>query len=110
SIHQPAYQKVYIAPSCHQNKTDCLALQVLEDILNGGPTTRLYKSLVVDQKKASSVDFSYNGDALDNGTIAVSGAPAPGVAPQELEPLTEAEIAAVIEKGVTEAEVKEAIQ
>lgn len=109
-IHQPAFQKIYIAPSCHQNKADCLALQVMEDILDGGPTTRLYQSLVVDQKKASSVNFSYSGDALDNGSISVSGAPVPGVTPQELERLMQQQIALLLDKGVSEAEVSESIQ
>lgn len=109
TIHQPVFQKIYVAPACNGAKDDCLALQVLEDILSGGPTTRLYKSLVVEQKKASSVGFSYSGDALDYGTIRVYGVPSGNTLPSELDGLIETEIAAVIEKGVTEAEVTESI-
>lgn len=109
SIRQPVWQSVYLAPAHRQNKKDSLALQVLRDVMSGGPTTRLYDSLVVKQKKAVSVGLSYNGTALDYGTLVLSGTPADGVSLEELQALTEAEIKDVIENGVTETEVADAI-
>ena len=75
TIKQPSFTKMFIAPSFQNNKNDALALQVLEQILSGGATTRLYKSLVVEQKKAISVGLSYNATALDYGTITLYGTP-----------------------------------
>jgi zinc protease len=109
NIHQSIYSKSFIAPAESRNRSDSLALQVLSDILDGGSATRLYKSLVVEQKKATSVQFSYTSTALDYGTITVGGVPAAGVSPEELGKLLDAEIRNVVEKGVTETEVKEAI-
>ena len=110
TIHQPSFQKIFIAPAFQHHKKDALALQVLNQILSGGPTTRLYKSLVVDQKKAISVGFSYNGTASDYGTIALYGTPSTG---GELKPLIadiEQEIKNIQNKGVTEQELKDAQQ
>lgn len=110
SIRQPVWQSVYLAPTFAQNKQDGLALQLLNEILSGGPTTRLYDSLVVKQKKAVSVGFSYNGTALDYGTLSLSGTPADGVALDELQKLVETKIRDVIENGVTETELREAVE
>ncbi len=109
AIHEPVWQSVYLAPSFSKNKKDALALQVLEEVMDGGPTTRLYDSLVVKQKKAVSVNLSYNGTALDYGSITLSGIPAAGVSLETLESLVETEIRNVIEKGVSAQEVNEAI-
>lgn len=109
-IHQSIYQKIYIAPTEAKNRTDSLALQVLAEILSGGPTTRLYKNIVVDQKKATGVDFDYNANALDYGTISIGGTPAGGVTPKELGEALNAELQKIIKDGVTDTEVKDAIQ
>lgn len=110
SIHQPMYQKIYIAPSEHTDRNDALALEVLSDIMDGGPTTRLYKSLVVDQKKAINVGFGYNSTALDYGTISLNAVPADGIMPGEIGALINAELRKVIDQGVTDAEVKDAVR
>ncbi len=110
SINQPSFQKLYIAPSSTQNKKDSLALEILQEIMSSGPTTRLYKSLVVEQKKAISVSFSYSGSALNYGTMWISGAPADDVNSEELIALIDTEIENVIANGVEESEVSSAIQ
>jgi zinc protease len=110
SVQQPSFETLYIAPSERQNRADSLALQVLENILSGGAATRLYKSLVVEQKKAVSADMSYNASAYDNGTISLSGIPADGVTLEELRTLILSEIQKIITDGVTDTEVREAIQ
>jgi zinc protease len=110
SINQPAFQSLRLAPTEAKNKDDALSLQVLEEILSGGPTTRLYKALVVDQKKAISVGMGYDAAALDYGTISLYGVPADGVTPLEIRDAIHAEIQKVIENGVTETEVAESVQ
>jgi zinc protease len=110
AIHQSIYYKIFLAPAESRNRSDSLSLQVLAEIMDGGASTRLYKSLVAQQKKATSTEFEYNSTALDYGTISIGGTPAAGVSPEELGAFMDAEIRKVIDQGVTEAEVKEAIQ
>lgn len=109
-IHQSQFSKIFIAPAFHNNKKDSLALEVLEQILSGGPTTRLYKSLVVDQKKAVSVGLSYNGTALDYGTITLYGTPANNGDLKMLVDDIETEILKIEQNGVTEKELIDAKQ
>jgi len=110
TIKQPSYQSLRLAPSSHQSKQESLALQILNEILSGGPTTRLYKNLVVDNKRATSVNFSYQSSALDHGKIFVSAIPHEGISLDEIENDIQNEFNHVIKNGVTETEVKEAIQ
>lgn len=110
SINQPFFQEIKIAPSYSDNRQDALALTALQEIINGGPTTRLYKNLVVDQKKAVSVSFSYSGNDWDYGTISIGGTPADGVSLDELHQLVQEEINAVISYGVTDEELNDAVQ
>ena len=110
TIKQESFQSIRIAPSSHQNNQESLALQVLNEILSGGPTTRLYKKLVVDNKRAVSVNFSYQADALDYGSIFVSAIPAQNISLEQINDDIQNEFNNVIENGVTEQEVKDAIQ
>jgi zinc protease len=110
SIHQPSLRQIFLAPNYKDNKQDALALQVLDEILSGGATTRLYKNLVVVQKKAISVGITYQGDAIDKGTIWIGATPAKDITLEELKNLIHAEIQDVIKNGVTKKETDEAIQ
>lgn len=110
SIGQPTLQQAFLAPNQHAYKHESLALTVLQEILSGGATTRLYKKLVVEEKKAISVGISYSNGMLDYGTIWVYGTPTKETSLAELEDLIHKEIKNVIENGVTKTEVKEAIQ
>lgn len=109
SVEQEAVDITFIAPAMHKDRAHALSLQVLENILDGGAATRLYRTLVSEQKKAVNVSFSYDSDALDYGTISLSGIPAPGVDVETLKDLLMAEIQKIVTGGVTENEVKEAI-
>lgn len=110
TINQRAFQNMRLAPSYAQNSQDSLALQVLEEILSGGATTRLYKTLVVEQKKAVSAGFSYSSSALNEGIIGLSGTPVDGVSLEELERLIQDQIKNVIDNSVTQTEIKDAVQ
>jgi zinc protease len=110
TVQQPAFQKTYLAPTEARNRSDSLALQVLSEIMDGGPTTRLYKTLVVDAKKATNVGMNYNSNALDYGSISLYATPAENVSLTEIQKLVEQEIIRVLNEGVSEQEVKEAVQ
>ena len=110
TIKQEYFQSVRLAPSYNQNKEDSLALQILNEILSGGPTTRLYKNLVVDTKKAVSVNFSYQSSSLDYGSIWVSAIPAQDISLEEIKLSIQKEFDDIFQNGVTEKEVDDAIQ
>lgn len=108
SIRQPSIQRSYIVPSYRQNPVDSLALQVLEEIVGGGSSSRLYKSLVIEQKIASSAGLFYRGDAWDNGTLTIYGSPLPNSSVEEVEQALLIEIQKVADEGVREEELKDA--
>lgn len=109
TIRQPVYQRIFRAPSFRENKEQSLALQVLEDIIGSGSTSRLYKSLVIEQKLATSAGLSYNGAAWDDGTIAVYASPAEGVSMDRLQAAIDAELKKLIDDGVSDAELKDSL-
>lgn len=110
SIHQPSFQRGSISPSYASNRKDALALDVLQEILSGGPTARFYKSLVVDQKIAISAGFSYASDGIDYGSLWIYGTPAKEKTLEDLESALQNEIEKVLENGVTEKEVSDAVR
>lgn len=110
SINQRSFSNLRLAPSFNGNYDDALALEVLQEIMSGGPTTRLYKHLVVDRKRAIAVGLSYDGSALDDATIIYYGTPSDDVSLEELAADVKNEIRDVIENGVSKTEVNEAIQ
>lgn len=109
-IQQPSFLRLYRLPSATQNRAESDALSVLSEILDGGAATRLYKSLVVDQKIAIGVGFSYDGLAVSDGTGWLSATPAEGVSLDVVEKALEKELRAVIKDGVTAQELAEAKQ
>jgi len=110
-VQQPSWRRYYLAPSYARDpEGHAYALQVLSEILGGGSTGRLYRSLVVDRQLAVSAGSGYSGDNLDYSPFMVSIVPAAGVDPQAVEDAFEAEIAKLVEEGVTEEEVESAKQ
>ncbi len=108
-IREPVFMREYRVPSARQNLKDSLALQVLEEIMDGGPTSRLYKSLVVEKKIASSVGFSYSSYAWDDSTASLSAIPMEGVTLEQVEQALDDEIRKLIRDGVSEQELKDAV-
>ncbi len=108
-IQQAVITNSYRVPSERQNRKTSLALQVLDEIVGGGSTSRLYKSLVIDQKVATDVSMSYSAAAWDDGVISVS------VHPKSVDQIVATQDAInavfqdVIDNGVTDEELKDAI-
>jgi zinc protease len=102
----PYWQRSYLAPAEGRAKgREGLALEILADVLGGGTTSRLYRSLVVDQKLAAYVGAWYAGDALDYGTFGFYAAPNPGISPDKVEAAVDIIIADVLTKGITQSEL-----
>lgn len=109
NIHEPTVQIISRVPSARENKQDALALQVLEEIMDGGPASRFYKSLVVEQKIATSAGMSYDSDTWDDADLWLYATPVPGQDLKALKKALEDQMRKVIADGVTDAEMKEAL-
>lgn len=108
-VRHPSLSIRYLAPSYRLSEAgEPYALQVLSEILGGGATSRLYSSLVVEQGLASSAGGDYGGDAYDLSTFDFYVSPRPGVEIDKAEMALRAEIATLLEKGVSAQEVAEA--
>jgi zinc protease len=106
---KPSYHRSYIAPSyLTAEPGEAEALDLLLKVATSGPTSRLYKKLVVEQKIASSAGGWYSGSARDNGKIAIYAVPADGVGLDKLETAIDAVLAEVKAQGITEAELERA--
>lgn len=84
------------------------ALDVLSYILGEGPSSRLHKSLVLDQEAAIGAGAYYQSQALDDGRFGVYAAPRPGRTLMDMERLISKELKKLLETGVTEEEVARA--
>ena len=107
-VRQPALYITFRAPSVVENKPDSLALDVLQEIMSGGASTRLYKSLVVEQKLATSVSLSYDGYYVGDTDVWLSAYPAEGVTLEQLQNALLDELRKLIKDGVTDKELQEA--
>ena len=106
---KPTFQRLYMAPAySNAEPGEAEALDLLMKIAASGTTSRLYRSLVVEQKKASTTGGWYSGSNLDSGRIAVYAIAAEGVPMAELEDGIEAVLAKVREEGVTQRELDRA--
>lgn len=83
-INQPQLLMAWRAPSYHQYPAMSRTLSVMAEIMDGGAATRLYQTLVVKQKRASSIDLSYDDAAWGDGTIWISAVPMPGISLEQL--------------------------
>src|SRR5882672_10047319 len=61
-VQLASWSRLYQAPSYHRGaKEHAYALEVLAELLGGGTSSRLYRSLVVEQKLATSAGSNYDG-------------------------------------------------
>lgn len=105
-VQQPSWMRYYLAPSYHRGAAEhAYALEVLAEILGSGPTSRLYRHLAVEQGLAAGIAAWYDPDTIDLASFVVSASPQPGVAVDQLQAAIEAELAALLANGVSEAEL-----
>jgi zinc protease len=105
-VRQPSLRRLYLAPSYHRGATEhAYALQVLDEIVGGGATSRLYRSLVVEKQLATSAGTGYSPSAFDLSTFGAYVSPAPGADMDALEAALIGELDRVVKDGVTADEV-----
>ncbi len=97
----------YLAPSYTTAKPqEAEALELLAAILGSTGTGRIYKKVVVEEKKASSAGAWYSGTALDYGRFGVYAVPAGDTPLESVEAAIDAVLADVRDNGVTAAELE----
>jgi zinc protease len=108
-VTQPSLQRSYLVPSfttAKDNEGD--ALEMLAYVLGGGANSRLYRSLVVEKRLATTAGSWYQATSLDDTRFGVYGTPAAGVALEKLEAGIDAEIEGLLESGPTTEELERA--
>lgn len=100
------WHRHYIAPAYTTAAPgEAEALDLLIKILASGPTSRIYKKLVVDEKVVSSAGGWYSGSSRDSGKIAFFAVPNDGVEFDKIEQLIDETIAEIAKNGVTDEEL-----
>lgn len=104
-----SWQRQYLADSIGWGDRNRSApLNFLAEILGGGGTSRLYRSLVVDQGIAISAGAWYSGVSRGPGNFGLYATPAPGGDTVAVEAAMDAALAEIIANGVTDAELERA--
>jgi len=101
NIQLPAVFQAYHIPA--QGTPDSYALQMLSTVLSGGQSSRMYKALVDDQKKALQV-ASFPFPLEDPGLYITLGLVNMGVDIDDLEKAMDAEVAKVQNELISEQE------
>ncbi|MBZ6076100.1 M16 family metallopeptidase [Microvirga puerhi] len=85
-VEQPTLQRLYLVPSCLTAKDrDCYALELLAEVIGGGPTSYLYRKLVLEQGVAVNAGAWYMSSAMEETRFCVYAVPAEGVSLSALE-------------------------
>ena len=117
-VTQQSVRRSFLAPTMSDTMSaklansgsgsDPMALELLAEILGGGPTSRLYRQMVLNGGPASAAGAWYNGNTLDIGTFNFYAVPA---GDQDLDDLIE-QIQAIAEQigveGVSDEELNAA--
>jgi zinc protease len=94
----------YTWPTVRLFAPDDAALDILAQVLANDKNSRLYKKLVYDLQVAQSVRAFQESSRL-TGKFQVDVLPKPGQAPASIDKLVQAEIAGIINNGITEREL-----
>jgi zinc protease len=81
------------------------ALEVLAGVLDGNESARLNQSLVRNSRVASEVGAGYDATARGPGMCLLEGTPSQGRSVADLEAALRAELARLVQDGVTEEEL-----
>jgi zinc protease len=108
-VAQPSLQRTYLAPSYATAKPgEAEAIEILSQILGGGATSRLYRTLVIDKAIATSAGAWYQSAALDRTRFGAYASPRGAATLPQLEEAVDGVIADIIKNGVTDEEIAQA--
>lgn len=101
-LRQPVFLTAWRAPSYIMDKKEALALDVLMETLSGGASTELYQSLVVNEKVATDISLSFEGEARGEGSIWLMAVPAPKVTLQKLQQSIDRKLGELVQSGLNQ--------
>ncbi len=101
----PALAVTYHAPSIRDK--DAATLELADEILSGGDSSRLYQALVYEEQIAQAVSFSADLRE-DPGLLTMRVIVASGKKPADAEKALQDQLDKVLKDGVTEAELEKA--
>ena len=109
-VEQPTLQRLYLVPvlDAPAEGATARALELLAEMLGGGPTSHLYRKLVLERGLAVNAGAWYMGSAIDDTRFSVYAVPAPGRC--SLADLEEAVDAAILQGDPAEALDADAIE
>jgi len=100
-VEQPTLQRLYLTPSSRTAQgRDCYALELLAEMLGGGPTSHFYRKLVMERGVAVNAGAWYMGSAIDDTRFSLYAVPAPGVSLEALEEGVDEVLAGVAEAAL----------
>ncbi len=101
----PALGITYLAPP--STSEDVPALEILQAILSGGESSRLYQSLIYKKQLAQDVGF-FSDIRSDTGLLVFYAIAASGKTPDEMKKAIDEEIARLREKAPSSSEIEKA--
>jgi zinc protease len=109
-VRQESVSVTYRVPSFRtaENKTQAYALQLLDQALSSGATSRFYSDLVVGEGVAVSAGTRYSGDDYDDSSFTFYISPREGVELAEAEAALKREIETLLAEGITQEELDRA--
>ncbi|KAG7670838.1 hypothetical protein Ndes2526B_g01402 [Nannochloris sp. 'desiccata'] len=105
SIAGPAVLRAFYRP-CIRDTLATSNLDLINDTLTGSRSARLYRNLVEEGKALTVSSYASFPAEKHPGQFIMYGIPAPGVSPEELDLLIQAEVGSLVERGPTETEVR----
>jgi zinc protease len=108
-VTQTALNRAYLVPSyLNDVGNEGFALDLLADIIGNGPTSRLYRTLVVESGQAAAAGSYYGGTAVGSGRFGLYAVPRGETSLEDLAAAVDAVLAEVRENGVTAEELARA--
>lgn len=105
-VTQPSLRLAWLAPSSRTAKPgQSEAIDVLCEAIGGGPASRLYRSIVVERRLASSVGCYYQSTAYDDSKVVMYASPLEKVEMATVRAAVEEVIETVVRDGLTDEEV-----
>jgi len=106
-VEQSNLRRYYFVPSATTAAAgESQALDVLAQLIGGGPNSYLYRALVIDKQLAVNAGAGYQGTALDSAQFIISASPKPGVEFADVEKTIDAVIADVAANPVSAADLE----
>ena len=108
-VSVPSFSTQWVVPSYRTARPgEAEALDLLGEILGGGPRSRLYQELVVKQGIAASAGAGYSGTMLDDTNFAVYATPRGDAKLADVQAAVDAEVVRIARDGVTADELERA--